>query len=218
MLNDEILEEVVLKARYAILSQIIENANTSNLLDWKNKGTLRGLLPEVAALDGVTKPEDYHPEGDVLTHTLIMLKLAPPCRMLRWAALLHDIGKPSTRTVDLDGRIRFNGHAKIGAELSRGILSQATKEKILSAEEAWRIERLIAGHMRWHNIRLMRRDNLLKWMKEPQFTCELELHRLDCMGSNGDLNNYEFALKTYQDIFGATAICCKGNCPKSCAI
>lgn len=197
-------DEIILSARFAVLQTILCGDRPGDALYERHcKGLLTPLLPEIGALAGVAQPPDFHPEGDVLIHTVKMLNLSRPCARLRWAVLLHDIGKAATQTVDPDGRIRFNNHAKIGAEKAHEILKSTVAEKMLSQEHADLVERMIARHMRWHNIREMRSDNLRKWMKNPGFQCELELHYLDCMGSNGDLSDYDFACDAYMKFFGA---------------
>lgn len=216
-MDNTAVEKAISNARYAILAQMMDNASSAaGLPVCRQVGRLDGLLPQVAALDGVTQPENFHPEGDALTHTLIMLDLAPPCRMLRWAVLLHDIGKATTRVVGADGKITFWGHAEKSAELAREIMRQAVSEGIVLSGEADLIEQLVAGHMRWHNIQKMRRGKLLQWLKQPSFACELKLHYLDCLGSNGDLSNYEFAVKQYHDEIGPIMLCNDIFCQNQC--
>lgn len=143
-------------------------------------GLLDVILPEVSAMKGVHQPPQFHPEGDVWTHTRIMLnRMQTDDPRLAWAVWLHDIGKPPT-AAEIDGRIRFDRHARVGAEMADAILrrlrfSNRDREMIVSC---------IRGHMRFADVPQMRPARLRRWMAEPQFAMELELHRLDCLASH----------------------------------
>lgn len=153
-------------------------------------GLLREILPEVAALQGVAQSPEHHPEGDVWTHTLLLLENLPAEApvTLAMGALLHDIGKPATFERGPD-RIRFHGHVEAGVEIGARIcrrlrFSNADTEQIVA---------LIANHMRFMHLRQMRPSKLKKFLRQPEFDQHLELHRLDCTASHGKLDNYEFA-------------------------
>ncbi len=156
-------------------------------------GLLKEILPEVAALEGVPQPPDHHPEGDVFAHTALMLDcLEKPSVELAWAALLHDVGKPPTLTwaVGSDGppRPRFHGHDRVGADMAREILtrlkhSNRVRDLVVAA---------VSGHMRFHEAPRMRVATLKRWVATPTFPLELELHRLDCLGSRRDLATHRF--------------------------
>ncbi len=154
-------------------------------------GLLKVLLPEVAAMVGVEQPPEYHPEGDVWTHTLLMLRhMVLPDLPLAWSVLLHDIGKPPSRTVDPDGRARFFSHEVIGAELAEPLLerlhfSTVDKNAILGA---------IRNHMRFASVREMRPAKLRKLLADENFSLELELHRLDCISCHGMMEGFLFLL------------------------
>ena len=106
-------------------------------------GLLAEVLPELKATQGVQQPPEYHPEGDVFTHTLKLLKhLRDPSPTLAMAALLHDVGKPRTQT--FEDRIRFNRHEKVGADMSKGICERLR----MSTHDTTRIEWLVGQHMR----------------------------------------------------------------------
>jgi len=149
-------------------------------------GLLREILPEVAAMQGVEQPPEFHPEGDVWTHTLMMLDgLEQPTPELAMGVLLHDVGKPATfRMAD---RIRFDGHVEAGVELARGILTRLR----FPGHEAEQILALIANHMKFKDVERMRESTLKKFLRLPRFDEHLALHRLDCLNSNGRLDTWE---------------------------
>ena len=149
-------------------------------------GMLAGILPEVAAMKGVEQSPDYHPEGDVWVHTLLLLeKLDHPTATLALGALLHDVGKPPTFSVS--ERIRFHGHVEEGVRLARGILARLR----FSRDDMERVEALVANHMRFKDVPKMKESTLKRFLRLPDFDELLELHRLDSMASNGRLENYD---------------------------
>ena len=163
----------------------------------RSTGLLTVVLPEVAALSGVEQPPEYHPEGDVFQHTVKMLNLMDrPTPELALAVLFHDIGKPGTaRTVTKDDgsiRIRFDGHAEAGAILTETILQRLRCSKALTEH----VVHCVRGHMRFMDVRKMRLSTLRRLIMSPTFATELELHRLDCLGSHGNLDNYEHVRTT----------------------
>lgn len=149
-------------------------------------GLLGDILPEVAALKGVAQPPEFHPEGDVWTHTLLLLeKLRHPTVTLAAGALLHDVGKPPTfRVAD---RIRFDGHVEEGVRLAHGILTRLR----FSNEQVELIEALIANHMRFKDTGQMRESTIKRFLRMENFAEHLELHRLDCLSSHGKLDTYK---------------------------
>jgi putative nucleotidyltransferase with HDIG domain len=157
-----------------------------------DSGLMAQILPEVLALRGCEQPPQWHPEGDVFTHTRMMLGLlaADAPETLVWAVLLHDIAKPATATVDPDGRIRFSGHDRVGAEMAGSILRRLRFPNDFIAE----VEEMVARHMAFMHVSQMRAAKLRRFMARPTFANELELHRLDCAASNGFTDNYEFLL------------------------
>jgi tRNA nucleotidyltransferase/poly(A) polymerase len=156
-------------------------------------GLLRDILPEVAAMQGVAQPPEFHPEGDVWTHTLIMLEgLRSPTPPLALGVLLHDVGKPGTfRVAD---RIRFDGHVELGERIAREILNRLR----FSNAEIDQVIALIANHMRFSHVHQMRESTLKRMLRLNQFEEHLELHRLDCASSHGHLENYEFAKTKFE--------------------
>jgi tRNA nucleotidyltransferase/poly(A) polymerase len=154
---------------------------------------LRDILPEVAAMKGVAQPPEFHPEGDVWTHTLIMLEgLRSPSAALALGVLLHDVGKPGTfRIAD---RIRFDGHVELGERIAREILNRLR----FSNAEIDQVIALIANHMRFSHVHQMRESTLKRMLRLNRFDEHLELHRLDCASSHGHFDNYEFAKTKFE--------------------
>jgi poly(A) polymerase len=158
-------------------------------------GMLADLLPEVAAMKGVGQPPEFHPEGDVWTHTLLLLeKLDHPTATLAWGALLHDVGKPPTFRVA--ERIRFDGHVEEGVRLAHGILNRLR----FSRDDMERVEALVANHMRFKDAHRMKQSTLKRFLRMPGFGEHLEMHRLDCLASNQDLENYELVKRKLEEL------------------
>lgn len=158
------------------------------LLD--ESGLLREVLPEISAMKGVEQPPQYHPEGDVFVHTLLLLENLPyPCSpTLAWGALLHDVGKPPTFRVAPD-RIRFDGHVEVGVKMGEALCRRLR----FSNDDTEQILALIDNHMRFAHVLQMKESTLKKFLRMPQFDEHLELHRLDCQASHAILTAYEFA-------------------------
>ena len=155
------------------------------LLD--ESGLLKVVLPEVAAMRGVPQEAEFHPEGDVWTHVLLLFEyLDEPSAELAWSALLHDIGKPATM-VQAE-RIRFHGHDAVGANMAAAICGRLR----MSNEARRLICTLVADHMRISHVRQMRPSTLMRLLREPHFPELLQLHRADCLASHGKLDLYEF--------------------------
>jgi poly(A) polymerase len=166
-----------------------------DLLD--QSGLLAILLPEVEALKGCEQPPDFHPEGDVFVHTRLMLSLLPErvSTPLVFSVLFHDIGKPPTFLIDETGRIRFNGHESISASMTEKIFSRL---RFSNAET----EATVVGvknHMAFKDVQNMRIATLKRFLARPTIDDELELHRVDCQGSHGLLDNYDFLLRKREE-------------------
>ncbi len=155
------------------------------LLD--ESGLLAHVLPEVKMFQGVQQPPEFHPEGDVWIHVMMMLEqLRNPSSTLALGVLLHDVGKPPTfRVAD---RIRFDGHAEVGAVMARNRLWQLK----FANDDVEHITSLVANHMRFKDVRNMRLSTLKRFLCLPRFEEHLELHRLDCLASHGRTDSYEF--------------------------
>jgi poly(A) polymerase len=153
-------------------------------------GLLAELLPEIAAMKGVPQPPQFHPEGDVLIHTLLMLQGLPSgvSPTLAWGVLLHDIGKPPTfRSANETGdRIRFDGHVDVGVRMA----DELCRRLRFSNEDTEQIKALVANHMKFKDVAQMRQSTLKRFVRLPQFEEHLELHRLDCQSSHGKLDAY----------------------------
>ena len=150
------------------------------------------LLPEIARMKGVEQPPQFHPEGDVWIHTLLMLeKLPAGCSpTLAWGVLLHDVGKPATFTPASgpDGRIRFDRHAEVGTRMAEEICRRLR----FSNDDTEQIAALVASHMKFKDVLQMKPATLKRFARLNRFDEHLELHRLDCSSSHRMLDNYDF--------------------------
>ena len=164
-------------------------------------GLLPEVLPEVAAMKGVEQSPQYHPEGDVFVHTLLLLdKLRPGSsgaisKTLAWGALLHDVGKPPTFRVAPD-RIRFDGHVDVGVKMAAEICRRLR----FSNHETDQILALVDNHMRFAHVQRMKQSTLKRFLRLPAFDEHLELHRLDCLSSHGQLDSYEYSREQLQSV------------------
>jgi len=152
-------------------------------------GLLKEVLPEVDKMHGIEQPPQFHPEGDVWVHTLLLLEGLPEkaSRTLAMGALLHDVGKPPTFRVAPD-RIRFDGHVEVGVKMAEEICHRLR----FSKDDTEQIARLVANHMRFADVREMKPSTLKRFFRLPRFDEHLELHRLDCLASHRDLSLYNF--------------------------
>ena len=185
------------RVRDEILKMLTEGRarRAFELLDQTN--LLEQVLPEVKKMQGVEQPPQYHPEGDVWVHTLMLLEGLPAgcSRTLALGALLHDVGKPPTFRVAPD-RIRFDGHAEIGTRMTEEICRRFR----LSNDETEQVLSLVANHMRFADVMRMKESTLKRFFRLPKFEEQLELHRLDCQSSHRDLSLYEFAKEKFHSL------------------
>jgi len=154
---------------------------------------LPGVLPELIATILCQQSPDYHPEGTVFEHIRLMLEKLPPNSppSLPWAAILHDIAKPATADRDAtSGAIHFYGHEKVGAAMAERILRRLRFPK----KQIEEMVTCVRQHMQFKDVKQMRKATLRRLLMRETFPLELELHRLDCLGSHGNLENYEFLL------------------------
>src|SRR4029434_10986503 len=136
-------------------------------------------------MKGVEQPPQYHPEGDVFVHTLLLLQNLPqPCpATLAWGALLHDVGKPPTFRIAPD-RVRFDGHVEVGVKMAEEICRRLR----FSNDDTKQILALVNHHMRFAQVGQMKESTLKKFLRMPEFEQHLELHRLDCHASHRELS------------------------------
>ena len=150
------------------------------------------LLPEIARMQGVQQPPQFHPEGDVWIHTLLMLEGLPPgCSpTLAWGVLLHDVGKPPTFTPPSgpNGRIRFDRHVEVGTRMAEEICERLRFSNVDTVQ----IASLVANHLKFKDVPQMKRSTLKRFVRLDRFDEHMELHRLDCSSSHRNLENYEF--------------------------
>jgi len=176
-------------------------------------GLLAQVLPEVVRLRGVDQPPEFHPEGDVWTHTMMLLEKLPVAAALlgnsggaagsvpatlAWGVLLHDIGKPATfqppNSAVPGDRIRFNGHAEAGVRVAEEILNRLR----FSNDDKEQILALVKNHMRFGDVMQMKQSTLKRFLRLPRFEEHLALHWLDASSAHGDLRPYDFARAQYE--------------------
>jgi poly(A) polymerase len=184
------------RVRDELLKMLTEGHARSafELLD--TTGLLECILPEITRMKGVEQPPQFHPEGDVWIHTLMLLEQLPPgvSPTLALGALLHDVGKPATFRVAPD-RIRFDGHVEVGEKVAADILHRLR----LSNEETAQVLALVANHMRFADVMKMKDSTLKRFFRLPKFEEHVELHRIDCTASHGKLDLYEFTQRKLQE-------------------
>lgn len=188
------------RVRDELVRILVEGGAKNGFVLLDELGLLEVLLPEVARMKGVQQPPEFHPEGDVWTHTLIMLDgLQNPSPALAMGVLLHDVGKPPTfRVAD---RIRFDGHVEAGVKIAHAILTRLR----FSNDDIHQVEALVANHMKFKDAPKMKDSTLKRFMRLPAFEEHLELHRLDCSSSHNMLDNYDF-VREKQAEFGQEQI------------
>jgi poly(A) polymerase len=168
-----------------ILTSPRRGAGLRRLID---TGLMKEILPEIAAMDGVPQPKEWHPEGDVLTHTLLAVeKLEDPTFEVAMGTLLHDVGKPPTLQMDGE-RPRFNQHEHVGAELAAAICRRLR----LSNEQTDEVVYIVAAHMKFKDATQMRESTLRRFLSEPHFAALKQAHKADALASNRDLSALEF--------------------------
>ncbi|WP_446744952.1 CCA tRNA nucleotidyltransferase [Silvibacterium acidisoli] len=158
-------------------------------------GLLKQVLPEIDRMHGVEQPPEWHPEGDVWIHTLMLLEQLPAgaSATLAWGALLHDVGKPATFQRGPD-RIRFNGHPEVGVKISEAICRRLR----FSNEESAQIALLVENHMRFGDVKKMKESTLKRFFRLNNFPEHLALHKMDASASIGILDLYEYAKERFE--------------------
>ncbi|MBE0656048.1 MAG: CCA tRNA nucleotidyltransferase [Bryobacteraceae bacterium] len=175
---------------------LTENGPFLGLTLLDSTGLLPLILPEISAMHGVAQPPEYHPEGDVFTHTLLCLQhLENPSIELALAALLHDVAKPATFN-DSSGRIRFDGHAELGARMATGILTRLRYPNSVIESVA----SLIANHMRFMEVERMGEAAFKHLLRLPRFDDQLELLRIDSLAALRPLTTYDLVHRRIAEI------------------
>jgi poly(A) polymerase len=190
------------RVREELTKILTEGAARRGLELLDEAGLLVEILPEVKRMQGVEQPPQYHPEGDVWVHTLMLLEHLPvgASATLAWGMLLHDVGKPPTFTppdpARPGDRIRFNGHVEVGVAMARAILNRLR----FSNEEMEQILALVQHHMQFGDVMKMKQSTLKRFLRLPKFEEHLALHRADVLSSNKDLTLYEFAKRHLEEL------------------
>ena len=151
-------------------------------------GLLKLLLPEIDVMKGVEQSPDYHPEGDVFTHTMLTLShLNSPTETLAYGCLLHDVGKPICARRD-EERLTFYGHTEKGAQMAEDVLKRLKRSRATRERVAY----LVRNHLRHLQASQMRLATLKRFLGEEGIDELLELTRIDALSANGDLQHYRF--------------------------
>jgi putative nucleotidyltransferase with HDIG domain len=176
------------RVRDELTKMLIEGHARGAFLLLDESGLLKEILPEISAMKGVEQPPEFHPEGDVFVHTLLLLENLPhPCPpTLAWGALLHDVGKPATFRVAPD-RIRFDNHVDVGVKIAQEICQRLR----FSNHDAAQVLALVDNHMRFGHVTRMKESTLKKFLRLPDFEEHLALHRADSLASHRNLSTYE---------------------------
>ena len=185
------------RVRDELTKMLTEGQSRRAFLLLDETGLLKEVLPEISAMKGIAQPPEYHPEGDVFVHTLLLLENLPyPCPpTLAWGALLHDVGKPATFRVAPD-RIRFDRHVEVGVRIAEDICERLR----FSNHDAAQVLALVDNHMRFGHVWRMKESTLKKFMRLPGFDQHLALHRADSLASHRNLSTYHFLQKKLQEI------------------
>ncbi len=165
----------------------------------RESGLLEEVLPELAATITCEQSPDFHPEGSVFNHLVLMLKHLPADAdpALPWAVLLHDVAKPVTASTDAKtGSIHFYGHERVGAEMAEAILERLRFPRKQTDD----IVQAVRCHMQFKDAMEMRKSTLRRLLLRPTFPLELELHKLDCLGSHRRLDVYDFLVREAKEL------------------
>ena len=195
--NNNNINNICIERIFSELSKILVNPNKENSLDLLDSfGLLKILLPDIKNLQGVTQNSKYHPEGDVYVHTIKVLSYINDYspETLGWAALLHDVGKPATLTIDDNGHEHFYGHEFVSAKMVETILKCFKASALMIESVKW----LVKNHMKCHNFNKMKNCKKSKLLQSDLFPFLIELGYADSMGAFGNLEQIE-SMKQYKD-------------------
>jgi len=187
------------RARDELLKLFYPPHASRGLVLLRDSGLLGHVLPELAATIGCEQSPDFHPEGSVFNHLCLMLEKMPAGadESLPWAVLLHDVAKPVTAEREAaTGKIHFYGHEKVGADMAENILQRLRFPKKQTEE----IVACVRNHMQFKDVKQMRKATLRRLLLRETFPLELELHRLDCLGSFGDLEHFNFLVQQAEEL------------------
>lgn len=166
-------------------------------------GALKIILPEVSAMKGVAQPPEFHPEGDVFEHTMIMLRMmVNPPPETAWSVLLHDVGKPETFKIHDDGKIHFYGHEAVGGRMAERIMQRLRSSRELTEI----VSSSVRDHMRFTGAHQMRRNTLRRLISEKSFPSTLEVLRVDCASCHGKMDDYLYLLDFLHSLNGEPAV------------
>jgi len=160
-------------------------------------GAIQIIIPEIKDMNGTPQDPDYHPEGDVMEHTLLMLShLVAPSSELAWSVLLHDCGKPTSFSIGKDdGRMHFYGHEDLGASIALEIMNRFK----MSSKACDSVVASVKNHMRISSATKMRKAKVLRMLCSESFPDELELHRVDCISSHRKMDSYLYLLDRFSE-------------------
>lgn len=181
------------------LTRMLTHQNADKAFEMlADSGLLEHIIPEALKMKGVPQPPEYHPEGDVWVHTMLLLSQLDENspKELAWAALLHDIAKPQTFSHHPPDRIRFHGHAQLGAEMSKEILKRLKAPRRMTET----VSELVRDHLKFADVKKMKDSTLKRFLRQPHFDLHLQLHRIDCMASHQNLELYEFCRKKLSEL------------------
>ncbi len=206
--------DLKLKATIQQKAQLIKKISPERILDEMTKmltgknadramneladvGILREILPEALEMKGCLQPAEYHPEGDVWVHTLLLLKQCEGASAeLAWGCLLHDIGKPPTFSHEPPDRIRFNNHQNVGADMARAILKRLHASNSLTDV----VCELTRDHLKFKDVPQMRPSTLKRFLRNPHFDLHLKMHYIDCMASHQNLTLYKLCEQKLKEL------------------
>lgn len=180
------------------MTKMLTGKNADKAMEWlRDLGLLQEIMPEALAMINCQQPAEYHPEGDVWVHTLLLLKQCESVEpALAWGCLLHDIGKPPTFSHEPPDRIRFNNHQNVGAEMAEAILKRLKASRSLTQT----VVELTRDHLKFKDAPQMKPSTLKRFLRNPEFPLHLAMHKIDCMASHQDLTLYRFCEEKLREL------------------
>lgn len=187
----EILSVSAERIQVELTKMFVSKAHKAlDLLD--KSGLLQHILPEVAALKKVKQSPDFHPEDSSYNHVRLAMMHTPPDPVVRYATLLHDIGKaPTAKFCPNKNRITFYEHAKIGAQIAFDVLTRLHFPSDFRSKVVW----LVRNHMRMFSVKTMKKSTLIKLFRHSSYKNLLHVHKADILSSNKDEDTYTYILE-----------------------